>query len=725
LGSFTSSNLSGAVTDETGTGSAVFATSPTLVTPALGTPSALVGTNITGTASGLTAGGVTTNANLTGMVTSSGNATTVVTNANLTGEVTSTGNATTLTNSAVIGKVLTGFTSGAGTIIATDNILEAVQKLDGNNGNFVDLTTAQTVAGAKTFSSDIKVGTLEIKASATNQNTLIGTGVTSPTGSDITAIGFMALNGNTGIDDNTAIGSNALRNSGATSGNTAIGESAGGNNGGNTGGNNTFIGKGAVLNYVSTSISNATAIGNGSEVAASNSIQLGNTAVTNVKTSGTITAGTVTIPNIHGTANQVLATNGSGTLAWATPASSGATNVTGLSDALLEDNSIYLGNDPSNTTSTAEYNVAVGTTALDAITTGDKNTAIGYDALGANNSGWANSAIGYQSLSSNTSAFYNSSFGYQSLLNSTTGGYNTAIGSGVLKLNSTGTFNTGLGAFSLYSNTTASTNTGIGYSSLYNNTTGTNNTAVGAFSLNLNTTAHYNTAMGNYSLNLNTTGEGNTSTGYYSLQKNTIASYNTAIGYKALMDANRTADANAYNTALGYNAGNTGTNDITTGDKNVLLGASTAASQAAASNQIVIGYGAKGAADNTVQLGNTSITNVKTSGTITAGVVTYPNTHNSTAGQVLITDASGVANWGSAAATVREVADETSAASSQTSFTLTQTPSANSKVKMYINGIRISNTAYSVSGATLTYTAANNGSYALTASDRIQFDYYY
>ena len=49
-------------------------TSPTFVTPDLGTPSALVGTNITGTASGLTAGNVTTNANLTGHVTSVGNA---------------------------------------------------------------------------------------------------------------------------------------------------------------------------------------------------------------------------------------------------------------------------------------------------------------------------------------------------------------------------------------------------------------------------------------------------------------------------------------------------------------------------------------------------------------------------------------------------------------------------------------------------------------------------
>jgi hypothetical protein len=49
-------------------------TSPTLTTPALGTPASGVMTNVTGTASGLTAGNVTTNANLTGHITSVGNA---------------------------------------------------------------------------------------------------------------------------------------------------------------------------------------------------------------------------------------------------------------------------------------------------------------------------------------------------------------------------------------------------------------------------------------------------------------------------------------------------------------------------------------------------------------------------------------------------------------------------------------------------------------------------
>jgi hypothetical protein len=77
LGTPSSANLRSALTDETGTGAAVFATSPTLVTPALGTPSALVATNATGTAANLTAGTVTANANLTGVVTSSGNATAI------------------------------------------------------------------------------------------------------------------------------------------------------------------------------------------------------------------------------------------------------------------------------------------------------------------------------------------------------------------------------------------------------------------------------------------------------------------------------------------------------------------------------------------------------------------------------------------------------------------------------------------------------------------------
>jgi hypothetical protein len=95
----------------TGTGNVVMSTSPTLVTPALGTPSALVGTNITGTAAGLTAGNVTTNANLTGAVTSVGNATSLgsFSSANLAGALTDetgTGSAVFATSPTLVTPVL-------------------------------------------------------------------------------------------------------------------------------------------------------------------------------------------------------------------------------------------------------------------------------------------------------------------------------------------------------------------------------------------------------------------------------------------------------------------------------------------------------------------------------------------------------------------------------------------------------------------------------------------
>ena len=65
----------------TGTGSVVLSLSPTLVTPALGVPASGDLSNCTGTAVGLTANTVTTNANLTGPVTSSGNATAITNSA--------------------------------------------------------------------------------------------------------------------------------------------------------------------------------------------------------------------------------------------------------------------------------------------------------------------------------------------------------------------------------------------------------------------------------------------------------------------------------------------------------------------------------------------------------------------------------------------------------------------------------------------------------------------
>ena len=165
-------------------------------------------------------------------------------------------------------------------------------------------------------------------------------------------------------------------------------------------------------------------------------------------------------------------------------------------------------------------------------------------------------------------------------------------------------------------------NTASGEYALYSNISGSENTASGQSVLAFNTTGSANTASGFTALSGNTLGSANTASGYTALSGNTVGNNNTAIGYGALY-AN--TDGNN-NTAIGYAA-------------NVASGSLI--------NATAIGNGASVTTSNTIQLGNTDVTNVNTSGTITAGTVTYPNAHNSSSGQVLITDINGVATFGS------------------------------------------------------------------------------
>ena len=58
-----------------------------------------------------------------------------------------------------------------------------------------------------------------------------------------------------------------------------------------------------------------------------------------------------------------------------------------------------------------------------------------------------------------------------------------------------------------------------------------------------------------------------------------------------------------------------------------------------------------------------------------------------------------------------------------TAFILTATPATSSIVKMYVNGVLVGKSAYTLSGTALTYVPANNVNYALTAGDRVQFIY--
>ncbi len=230
-----------------------------------------------------------------------------------------------------------------------------------STSNFVDLTTDQNISGYKGFTNNLHVQGIGIGKGDGFQSTVFGYNASA--GDDSTAIGFFALDGNSGTT-NTVIGTNALRNSSSTSYITAVGVNAGANS--NTGNYNTFIGYAASVPNASV-ISNATAIGAGAIVTTDNTIQLGNSAITNVKTNGTITAGNLTYPNTDGTANQVLTTNGSGIASWTNPTSISIGSIGGSSNA----NGASIANGELNLTPADATNGGVVTTGNQAFT-GDK-----------------------------------------------------------------------------------------------------------------------------------------------------------------------------------------------------------------------------------------------------------------------------------------------------------------------------------------------------------------
>jgi hypothetical protein len=286
--------------------------------------------------------------------------------------------------------------------------------------------------------------------------------------------------------------------------------------------------------------------------------------------------------------------------------------------------------------------------------------------------------------------------------------------------------------------------------------------------------------LGAYNLTVNevTIGKGNGS-----LAENTVVgkgamanvsgNNNTSIGSQSMPNLTSGAGNTAVGSAAGYSLG--------TGTNNIIMGYNANMSSNP-SNSIAIGYNIDVNTSNTIQLGNSSSTTLKTYAKLNSGTVTYPNAHNSVAGQVLTTDAAGVASWASPSATsmsgvlpvanggtgistapangqidigngtgftratltagsgititntagtititaaVRPTTDQpTTVSAGQTSFTLSQTP-VNAKVWMFINGVRTNNNAYSISGTTVTYTPASNNGYVIVAGDRVQFDYCY
>ena len=272
----------------------------------------------------------------------------------------------------------------------------------------------------QTGSDNTAIGSLSLSENLSGiKNTAVGSySLWKNTGAGNTAVGYGALAINTNGANNVAQGVNSLTNNTSGSDNTAIGKFTLVAN--ETGSFNTALGSLAEVN--SNNLSNTTAIGYGARVFASNTIQLGadgstltsngvstpTTAITNVKTSGTLTLKDVTYPNTHrSTTGDVLTINSSGTASWAAPSGgvsgtvtvgNGGTGATTLtSGALLKGNgtsaisAATAGTDYSAGTSALGTGILKSTTSTGALTIA---TAADFPTLNQNTTGNAGNVTG-------------------------------------------------------------------------------------------------------------------------------------------------------------------------------------------------------------------------------------------------------------------------------------------------------------------------------------------
>jgi hypothetical protein len=237
---------------------------------------------------------------------------------------------------------------------------------------------------------------------------------------------------------------------------------------------------------------------------------------------------TWTLPSADGSSGQVLSTNGTGTLSWATAGGGGGGEL--QQDAY---DNLYAGDNAlSNWTGTvSSSNVVIGTNAGLDITDGLANVCIGKNAG--------------QDL--------------------TTGDRNIVIGSDPYtgSAGATGNDNICMGRWTGYALTTASTNVFIGARSGESHTTGSNNVYIGELAGQSTTTGTDNVYLGRQS---GASGNG---------------SRNVAIGYRSGSYATGT-DNTIIGSGAQYNTGMSGTN-------NIVIGYNAFASTTSISNEFTLG----------------------------------------------------------------------------------------------------------------------------------------
>ncbi len=309
------------------------------------------------------------------------------------------------------------------------------------------------------------------------------------------------------------------------------------------------------------------------------------------------------------------------------------------------DENVLIGHEAGNDMTTGHRNVVIGYQAGDKLTSGDRSVAIGYGALGTEDTGNRSIAIGFNALSlqnSSTATTGNMAIGVEAGFYNETGihnthiGYNsglgtsgqsgsniTAVGYESLKL-AYGQGNTALGQKSGVALTSGVRNVLIGVDAGASATSSSNMVLIGTFAGDAidSTNADGTVAIGRDALTDLTSGSANVAIGFEAGTNATTASLNTFVGHLAGHGNDSTPFTGSWNTCIGEEAGyllegasngNTlvgqGAGDtITTGDENTCVGRVADVSGSTAVNQTVIGYGALGQGDNTVSLGNSSVT---------------------------------------------------------------------------------------------------------------------
>lgn len=471
-------------------------------------------------------------------------------------------------------------------------------------------------------------------------NTVIGVGAlySNTSGNENVALGRNALT-SANANANTALGFATLRQNASGINNVAIGHQAGYNE---TGSNKLYIEMSTAVNGTDSSVNNALIYGEFDNriVRTNGTIQVGNPATTGYA-----------FPTGRGTNGQVLQTNGAGATSWASASTdwsitgnaglSGTTNFLGTTDGVdvafrrsnaaagkigatstafgvgaltsgAATNSTAIGNNALSV-STGNNNVAIGQNALqNSASTAQWNTAVGTSALGGINNAAAqdNVAIGFQAMGLGTGNISNT----------------TAVGSKAMQ-NSTGANNTAVGNFAL--------------AGAAGTQTGTENVAVGKSSLLQNVNGGSNTAVGSESLAFNGASSNNVGIGFRALRAG--GGNSVAVGVNALI-----SNTGAGNTAIGYQAGSA----TTTGTANVFIGNSAGAAETGTSSNKLYISNSNTTATTSLIYGEFSPTRILRTNSIfqigdpaLAGTgYVFPATRG-TLNQVLQTNGTGALSW--------------------------------------------------------------------------------